>query len=191
MKVQPTPLEGVLRIEPNLFRDERGYFLETYHEERYRKAGIEATFVQDNVSRSRTGVLRGMHFQKLPHTQDKLVYVLRGEIFDAVVDLRPGSPSFARWYATRLSAEDGHQLFVPAGFAHGFCALSDEAIVAYKCSERYVPQAEQTLVWSDPDVGIDWPLADPIVSRKDAQGARLAAIDASALPPYAPSRLPR
>jgi dTDP-4-dehydrorhamnose 3,5-epimerase len=184
VKVGATPLEGVLRIEPSVFRDERGFFVETYRAQRYREVGVAAEFVQDNLSRSQRGVLRGLHFQRAPHAQAKLVHVIRGEVFDVVVDVRVGSPSFGRWYGTRLSGEDGAQLYVPVGFAHGFCTLSDEALLAYKCSAYYAPDAEQTLLWSDPAVGVEWPCAEPRVSPKDARGLPLRAIEPSALPRY-------
>jgi dTDP-4-dehydrorhamnose 3,5-epimerase len=184
VKVHPTPLAGLLRIEPAIFRDERGAFTESYRAERYREAGLRDAFVQDNVSWSKRGVLRGLHFQCAPYAQAKLVQVLRGEVFDAVVDLRAGSPSFGRWYGVRLSADDGQQLFVPAGFAHGFCTLSEDAIFSYKCSVAYVPDAEQSLLWSDPALAIEWPIAEPLVSPKDERGLRLEQIQPAWLTPY-------
>jgi dTDP-4-dehydrorhamnose 3,5-epimerase len=185
LNVQPTPLAGLLRIENPVFRDERGCFFETYREQRYREAGVADLWVQDNVSSSGSGVLRGLHFQCAPHAQAKLVGVLRGEIFDAVVDLRRGSPSFGRSYAIHLRGEDGVQLLVPAGFAHGFCALAEGTVVSYKCSTPYAPAAERTLLWSDPALGIAWPLREALLSPKDARGLRLDELDPAELTPYA------
>jgi dTDP-4-dehydrorhamnose 3,5-epimerase len=187
VKAHTTPLPGLLRIETDVFRDERGCFFEIYREPRYREAGVNAAWAQDNVSVSQRGVLRGLHFQGLPHTQAKLIEVLRGEIFDVAVDLRLGSPSFGHWYGLHLRGEDGLQLFVPAGFAHGFCALADATLVLYKCSTPYAPAAERTLLWNDPQLGIEWPLQQPLLSPKDARGLRLAELDPAELPRYAPS----
>ena len=184
MNVQPTPLDGVLLIEPKVFGDTRGFFMEIYNAGRYDEAGLTSTFVQDNLSFSGNAILRGLHLQN-PHAQDKLVYVLAGEVFDVVVDLRVGSPTFANWTAARLSAENGHQLFVPKGFAHGFCVVSDEALFAYKCSDLYTPAAELSVRWDDPDLAIDWPIEAPRVSDKDAAAPYLRDLDQARLPRFA------
>ncbi|HET8655697.1 MAG TPA: dTDP-4-dehydrorhamnose 3,5-epimerase [Longimicrobiaceae bacterium] len=175
MKVVAGELPGTLILEPRVFRDERGSFLETWSERRYAEAGIPGPFVQDNVSVSRRGVLRGLHFQD-PHPQAKLVTVLAGEVWDVAVDLRRDSPGFGRWMGLTLDAESGRQFFIPAGFAHGFQVLSDEAVVSYRCSEYYHPEAEGTLAWDDPDLAIDWPVSDPVLSGKDRRGRRLQEI---------------
>lgn len=172
MAVRETQLPGVLVIEPRVFEDARGWFMETYHGPRLAEAGIDLPFVQDNHSFSREGVLRGLHYQiKCP--QGKLVRVVRGAIFDVAVDLRRNSATFRKWFGTTLSAEDRQQVYIPPGFAHGFLALSD-AEVTYKCTDIYRPECERTLVWNDPDVGIAWPLDQaPLLSEKDERGARL------------------
>ena len=166
MKVLKTSLEGVLIIEPDAFGDNRGFFMETYHQERYAKSGIKSGFVQDNLSLSARGTLRGLHYQ-LPHTQAKLVQAIKGEVFDVVVDIRLGSPTFGRWKGFHLSDENKRQLYVPEGFAHGFCVLSETALFLYKCSDFYAPDSELGVLWSDPDLGIEWPVKDPIISGKD------------------------
>lgn len=184
MNVVATDLPGVLLLEPRVFRDERGHFLETWLAGRYEDAGLPPVFVQDNVSVSHRGVLRGLHFQH-PHAQGKLVSVLRGAVFDVAVDVRRGSPTFGRWFGAELSAENARQLWIPPGFAHGFQVVSEEdAVFLYKCTERYAPAAEHTLRWDDPAVGVRWPLAEPILSVKDAAAARLAEIPTGDLPPY-------
>lgn len=185
MKVIQTDLPGVLVVEPRVHRDERGFFVESYHARRYADAGIAETFVQDNHSRSVRGTLRGLHAQ-LERPQAKLVRVLRGEIFDVVADVRRGSPTFARWIAVRLSHDNFLQVYVPKGFAHGFCVLSEEAEVEYKCSDFYQPGDELGLKWDDPQVGVEWPVAAPILSDKDACGAPLARL-LDRLPEYEPA----
>lgn len=172
MNVIPCDVEGLLLIEPRVFGDPRGYFLETWHERRYREVGIPGPFVQDNLSFSRRGTVRGLHFQN-PEAQAKLVYVLEGEVFDVAVDLRRSSPTFGRWYGVRLSSENKRQLYIPTGFAHGFAVLSESALFAYKCTAFYAPQHEVTLLWNDPDLGIPWPVMEPLVSEKDQRGQRL------------------
>ena len=167
MTVRETKLSGVLVIEPRRFGDARGFFAETYHAERYREAGVDAAFVQDNMSRSVGDTLRGLHFQAPPHAQAKLVQVLEGEVFDVAVDLRRGSPTFGAWVGETLSAENGRQLYVPEGFAHGFCVTSESALFAYKCSAFYAPEAEGAVRWDDPDLAIAWPNTEPLVSGKD------------------------
>ncbi len=176
MKVTRMGLEGPLVIEPKVLYDERGFFFESYHAERYRAAGIDVSFVQDNHSRSVRGTLRGLHWQTGAHPQAKLVRVVAGAVFDVAVDIRPGSPTFGRWIGTELSAENFRQMFVPVGFAHGFCVLSDVAEVEYKCSDVYDPASERGLLWNDPAVGIAWPVETPILSARDRGHPTLAAL---------------
>jgi len=172
VEVTDLPLPGLKLIEPKVFRDARGHFLEIHHAEKWASSGIRQDFVQDNLSVSHKGVLRGLHFQ-YPQWQAKLISVVEGEIFDVVVDLRQDSPTFGKWHAVTLSGADHRQLLAPAGFAHGFCVTSDVASVIYKCSTFYEPEHEHTLLWNDPDVGIHWPVSEPILSGKDAVGLRL------------------
>jgi len=172
MKVEATELPGVLLIEPRVFADRRGFFLETYSSRRYAEAGVGATFVQDNLSRSARGTLRGLHAQRR-RPQGKLIRVVEGEIFDVAVDIRRGSPSFAGWVGVRLSGETFRQVYVPPGFAHGFCVLSETAVVEYKCTELYDPADEIGVIWNDPDIGIQWPISDPTLSAKDGAAPRL------------------
>jgi dTDP-4-dehydrorhamnose 3,5-epimerase len=181
VKVTRTALPGVLLIEPKVFGDARGYFLESYSARRYAEAGIAATFVQDNVSLSQRGVLRGLHFQH-PHGQGKLVSALRGEVFDVAVDVRRGSPRFGRWVGECLSSENKRQLYIPPGFAHGFLVTSEEALVAYKCTEYYRPEAERTIRWDDARIGIRWPIDGPVLSLKDNVAVALDAMPAELLP---------
>ena len=177
MIVTPTDtLPDVLIVEPRVHRDPRGFFVESYHAPRYREAGIEVAFVQDNHSRSVRGTLRGLHWQVAPHPQAKLIRVLAGEVLDVAVDIREGSPTFGRWAAVTLSAENFRQLFVPVGFAHGFLVLSDSADIEYKCSDVYDPAAERGLMWNDPDIGITWPIADPLLSARDRAHPPLGAL---------------
>lgn len=157
MRVRPLDIPDVLLIEPKVFSDERGFFLETYQAERYAEAGIRGPLVQDNVSRSRQGTVRDLHLQR-PHDQGKLVSVLKGEVFDVAVDVRVGSPSFGRWVGALLSAHNHHQTYVPPGFAHGFCVTSDYAMFAYKCSVVYHPDCELGVAFDDPEIGIPWPI---------------------------------
>ncbi|PLS86113.1 MAG: dTDP-4-dehydrorhamnose 3,5-epimerase [Actinobacteria bacterium] len=173
MNVLKTDLPGVLVFEPNVFGDERGFFLETWNRARYEEAGLPSDFVQDNLSFSSRGVLRGLHFQN-PHPQGKLVYVLQGEVFDVAVDIRVGSPTFGRWVGVSLSSENKRQLWVPEGFAHGFVVTSKKALFSYKCTDFYHREAEAGVVWNDPDIGIDWPIANPTLSDKDLAAPRLA-----------------
>jgi dTDP-4-dehydrorhamnose 3,5-epimerase len=183
MKTHKTGLDGVLIIEPNIFVDQRGYFFEIYSQNRYQEIGIQPNFVQDNLSFSRKGTLRGLHYQH-PHDQAKLVQVVRGEVFDVVVDIRRRSPTFGKWIGQYLSGENKIQMFIPEGFAHGFCVISDTALFHYKCSDFYAPQCEGGILWSDPDVAIDWPLDSPIVSEKDARFSGLKDIAEDRLPSY-------
>ena len=173
MKVIETAIDGVKIIEPRVFGDERGFFLETFQARRYaEEAGIDLPFVQDNHSRSAKGVLRGLHFQKTK-PQGKLVRVVRGGVFDVAVDIRRDSPTFGRWEAVILSEENKRQFWVPPGLAHGFVVLSETADFEYKCTDYYDPSDEACLIWNDPTVGIEWPLAEPQLSAKDAQGLTL------------------
>jgi dTDP-4-dehydrorhamnose 3,5-epimerase len=177
MNVIPTEIPGVLVIEPKVFSDARGFFKETYQHTRYAEAGVDVEFVQDNISRSCRGTLRGLHFQK-EHPQAKLVQALSGRIFDVAVDVRRKSPHFGKWVGTELSDQNHRQLYVPAGFAHGFSVLSESADLFYKCTDFYFPQDERTLLWNDPSVGIRWPLeVEPVLSDKDRRGTALAALD--------------
>ncbi|WP_028313251.1 dTDP-4-dehydrorhamnose 3,5-epimerase [Desulfatibacillum aliphaticivorans] len=183
MKIQETSLPGVLIVEPSVFSDHRGLFMETYHSDRFAAHGLDVKFVQDNLSLSGENVLRGLHYQ-IKHVQTKLVQAVQGRIFDVAVDVRKGSPSFGQWTGAVLDDESHRQMFIPAGFAHGFCVLSKEARVCYKCDALYAPGDEGTLLWSDPDVGVEWPLSDPILSEKDQAGPRLKDIPPNRLPVY-------
>jgi len=175
MRFTPTDLPEVLLVEPDVFRDDRGFFLETYHERKYRDGGIPHRFVQDNHSRSVARTLRGLHAQR-SKPQGKLVRAIEGRIWDVAVDIRRGSPAFRRWVAVELTAENFRQLWIPPGFAHGFCVLSEMAQVEYKCTDLYDPSDELSLVWNDPEIGIEWPVSDPLLSTKDAAAARLAEV---------------
>jgi len=185
VKVMLTDLPGVLLLEPKAFGDARGFFLESWQAERYTAAGMPERFVQDNQSRSRRGVLRGLHYQLL-QPQGKLVWVTRGAVFDVAVDIRRGSPHFGRWCGYVLDDINHHQLYIPPGFAHGFCVLSDEADFFYKCSDYYHPQSEQGIAWDDPAISIGWPLthAEVALSAKDQANPRLAAQEPEKLPVY-------
>jgi dTDP-4-dehydrorhamnose 3,5-epimerase len=173
MQFHKTELAGVVVIEPRAFADERGFFMETFHKQKFAAAGIDVEFVQDNHSRSGRGVLRGLHYQ-LAHPQGKLVRAVAGKVFDVAVDLHRSSPTFGGWYGCELTESNRRQIYIPPGFAHGFCVLSDLAEVIYKCTELYHPEDERTLLWNDPSVGIQWPVASPIISAKDARGRMLA-----------------
>ena len=175
MNVQETSLAGVLLIEPRVFGDERGWLLESWRAQRYAEAGLPDLTVQDNLSFSRRGVLRGLHLQH-PQAQAKLCQVLAGEVFDVAVDVRPESSTFRRWLGVGLSGETPQQLFIPEGFAHGFVVLSETALFGYRCSAAYAPEQEHTIRWDDPELAIDWPIEEPIVSAKDRAGATLAEI---------------
>ena len=172
MTLHSTPLDGTVIIEPRIFRDDRGFFAEQWHAERYAGHGLPGRFVQDNISRSHQGVLRGLHFQN-PHPQGKLVSVLAGAVYDVAVDLRLGSPTFGQWTGVELSARNHRQFYIPEGFAHGFVALEDDTIVHYKCTALYAPGTEQSLRWDDPTLAIDWPIDTPILSPKDAAAPTL------------------
>ena len=175
MNIIETAIPGVLIIEPRVFGDARGFFMETWNAAGFAAAGLDLTFVQDNHSRSQKGVLRGLHFQN-PGPQGKLVRVTSGAVFDVAVDLRASSPTFGQWVGVELSAANKRMFWVPEGFAHGFLTLEDDTDFLYKCTAPYAPASEFTLAWNDPAVGIDWPLAglDPLVSEKDARGLALA-----------------
>lgn len=182
MKVSETSLPGVLLIEPTVFADSRGYFMETYNAERFREIGIDGPFVQDNQSRSLRGVLRGLHFQE-PNPQGKLVRCALGALFDVAVDIRVGSPQFGKWVGVELSDENRHMLWVPPGFAHGFCPLTEVADLAYKCTALYDAPSDRVIAWNDPDIGVEWPVSSPTLSPKDAEAPRLK--DAPVLPRFA------
>jgi len=187
VKTSKTSLEGVFIIEPDVFGDNRGFFMETYHQERYAKLGIKPVFVQDNLSWSARGTLRGLHYQ-LPHAQAKLVQTIKGEVFDVVVDIRLGSSTFGRWSGFHLSDENKRQLYIPEGFAHGFCVLSETALFLYKCSDFYAPDSELGVLWNDPDLGIEWPVKDPIISDKDDKYPFLKDVPPEHFPVYEESR---
>ena len=173
MKVTESGIKGVFIIEPDVYEDDRGFFMETFHNERYRKLlGINLDFVQDNISRSSKNVLRGMHFQK-NYPQGKIVKASRGEILDVVVDLRKDSPTYGTWESFRLSEKNKLQVWIPPGFAHGFLVMSDSADIDYKCTEYYHPEDELCLMWNDPEVAIDWTMNDPILTEKDKKGLSL------------------
>ena len=176
MRFEPTSIPDVILIEPRVFRDARGFFLETYHAQRFAAAGIVAEFVQDNHSASANGTLRGLHMQR-EFAQGKLVRCVAGEIFDVAVDARPGSKTFGRWIGETLSAANFRQLWVPPGFLHGFCVVSESAQVEYKCTELYHPEDELGVIWNDPDLGIGWPVRAPVLSAKDAALPRLREVE--------------
>ena len=180
MNVVETKLKSVLLLEPRVFQDERGYFFESWNQARYREAGIHADFVQDNLSFSHRGVLRGLHFQVPPHAQGKLVSVLQGSVFDVAVDLRMASPSFGQWVGVELSSDNLRQMYIPEGFAHGFVVTSESALFSYKCTNFYAPQHERSLRWDDPEIAIEWPITDPILSPKDAEAPTMAEITGGA-----------
>ena len=173
MKFIETALKDVMMIEPDVFEDGRGYFLETYHAKKYAAHGIAGPFVQDNRSHSVRGTLRGLHYQ-VRHPQGKLVMAIQGRIFDVAVDIRQGSPTFGKWVGSELSAENKRQLYVPAGFAHGFCVISDTADVLYKCTDFYDSQDERGIIWNDPALAITWPIAELVLSQKDRAYKRLS-----------------
>ncbi len=176
-----TSLPGVLLIEPKVFGDDRGFFMETYRIDLFREAGITGAFVQDNHSRSARGVLRGLHYQE-PNPQGKLVRCPRGALFDVAVDIRVGSPAFGRWFGVELSEANKMMLWVPPGFAHGFCALEEGTDLVYKCTALYDPKNDRSILWNDPALGIEWPVRSPVLSAKDATAPTLA--EATVLPSY-------
>ena len=186
MIVTETSLPGVLLVEPKVHGDARGFFVETYHRHRYHDAGMELEFVQDNHSRSRRGTLRGLHAQ-LRRPQGKLLRCVEGEIFDVAVDARQGSPHYGQWVGEMLTAENFRQLYIPPGFLHGFCVLSDIAQVEYKCTDVYVPDDEISVAWDDPALGIEWPIDEPLLSQRDLDARPLAEL-ADRFPTYSPPR---
>ena len=183
MKFTKTAFPDVFLIEPDVFKDTRGFFMETYNQRKYAEGGIDQVFVQDNYSHSRYGILRGLHYQ-LKNAQGKLVVVITGEIFDIVVDIRIGSPKFGQWFGAHLSAENRRQIFVPEGFAHGFIVLSESVDVIYKCTDFYTPGDEYGIFWADPSIGIDWPIRNPILSDKDSKNPKLREIPEELLPAF-------
>ena len=184
MNISPhSALREILIIEPHLFQDGRGHFLESYHRQRYQGHGLPERFVQDNISFSKKGVLRGLHYQ-LGVPQGKLVCVVQGEVFDVAVDIRRGSPTFGQWVGMTLSSSDYKQVYIPEGFAHGFCALSETALFTYKCTDYYAPQEERGIRWDDPSLGIVWPISNPILSDKDRAYPTLCDVAANDLPVF-------
>jgi dTDP-4-dehydrorhamnose 3,5-epimerase len=181
MNVKETKLPGVLLLEPDVFSDERGFFLETWNSVRYEKAGIKDSFVQDNVSFSKKGVLRGLHFQ-YPQSQGKLVHVLSGEVVDVAVDIRKDSATFGQWVSEVISDVNHRQMYVPPGFAHGYCVTSETAVFSYKCTDFYNPGSEGGIIWNDPDININWPIKEPVLSLKDASFPKLRDIRPEKLP---------
>ncbi|MCU0454651.1 MAG: dTDP-4-dehydrorhamnose 3,5-epimerase [Bacteroidetes bacterium] len=180
MTVEPTSLPGVIVVVPDRHGDRRGSIVEVWRKERYQEAGIQFDFVQDNISRSVKGTLRGLHFQN-PMSQAKLMTVLEGEVFDVAVDIRRGSPTFGRWVGVTLSGENRRQLLIPEGFAHGFQVVSEQSILLYKISRPYRPEYEHVVAWNDPELAIDWPVAGPLLSQRDAGGRALRAFEPEAL----------
>jgi len=184
VKLIPTRLPGTLVIEPQVFGDARGFFYESYNEAKYREAGIDRRFVQSNVSRSAKGVLRGLHYQ-WPNPQGKLVSVLEGEVYDVAVDIRRGSPTFGHWVAAMLTADNHRHFWIPEGFAHGFCVVSEFATFSYQCTALYEPAADAGIRWNDADIGIDWPVSAPLLSGKDERAPFLKDVRVERLPLYA------
>lgn len=183
MKVIASSLPGVCVVEPDVFGDHRGFFMESYQQRRYMENGIDTIFVQDNISFSVRNTLRGLHYQ-YPRGQAKLVQVLQGEIFDVVVDIRKGSPTRGQWFGVTLSSDNNRQVFIPDGYAHGFCVTSETALFAYKCSDYYLPEDEGGVRWDDPHIGIQWPVKSPILSDRDKHYFGLDNISAERLPVY-------
>jgi dTDP-4-dehydrorhamnose 3,5-epimerase len=183
LKFTETAIPGLIIIETTAFKDSRGFFMETFHQKKYADIGISKPFVQDNFSRSCKGTLRGLHYQ-LNHPQAKLVYVTAGEIYDVAVDIRLGSPTFGKWVGVCLSSDNGRQLFIPEGFAHGFCVLSESADFFYKCSDLYHQGDDYGILWSDPVLNIDWPVKAPLLSEKDSRMKPLAHMPQELLPVY-------
>jgi dTDP-4-dehydrorhamnose 3,5-epimerase len=175
MNILKCEIAGLVVVEPKVFGDTRGFFVETWNRQRYAEAGLAADFVQDNLSFSRRDILRGLHFQN-PNPQGKLLQVLQGEVFDVAVDLRRSSPTFGKWHGLVLNPENKRQFFVPPGFAHGFAVLSETALFHYKCTALYSPQDELAIQWNDPDIGIQWPLETPVLSERDKRGLRLSEV---------------
>jgi dTDP-4-dehydrorhamnose 3,5-epimerase len=185
MRIVETALPGAFVIEPQVFGDARGFFYESYNEAKYREAGIDRRFVQSNVSRSAKGVLRGLHYQ-WPNPQGKLVSVLEGEVYDVAVDIRRGSPTFGRWAGVMLTADNHRHFWIPEGFAHGFCVLSEFATFTYQCTALYDREGDAGIRWNDADIGIDWPVSAPLLSEKDTRAPFLKDVPAERLPTFAP-----
>jgi dTDP-4-dehydrorhamnose 3,5-epimerase len=185
MKVIETSLRGALLLEPQVFGDSRGFFYESYNKASYHEAGIDADFIQSNVSRSARGVLRGLHYQ-WPNPQGKLVSVLEGEVYDVAVDVRRDSPSFGQWVGAMLTADNHRHFWIPEGFAHGFCVLSEFATFSYQCTALYDREADAGIRWNDADIGIDWPLSEPLLSDKDAKAPLLKDVATHRLPVLKP-----
>ena len=183
MNLIETKLLGVIILEPDVFKDDRGFFLETWNRKRYEDAGIREPFMQDNASFSQKGILRGLHFQN-PQSQGKLVQILSGEVLDVAVDIRIGSPTFGQWIGEVLSGENHKQMYIPPGFAHGYCVTSETALFSYKCTDFYNPATECGIIWNDPDLSIDWPVETPLISPKDAGFARLKDLPPDTLPHF-------
>ncbi|MHA6204610.1 dTDP-4-dehydrorhamnose 3,5-epimerase [Dyella soli] len=183
MKVIETALPGALVIEPRVFGDSRGYFYESFHKEKFRDIGLDVRFVQSNVSSSTRGVVRGLHYQ-WPNPQGKLVSVLQGEVYDVAVDIRRGSPTFGQWTGVMLTADNHRHFWVPEGFAHGFCVVSETALFTYQCTALYDPSADRAVHWDDAALGIDWPVSEPLLSEKDIKAPSLADVPAHLLPEY-------
>ncbi len=183
MNIKETKLAGVLVLEPDVFSDERGFFLEIWNSARYENVGIQGPFVQDNISFSKRGVLRGLHFQ-YPQSQGKLTQVLSGEVVDIAVDIRVGSPTFGRWVSEVLSDVNHRQIYISPGFAHGYCVTSETAIFSYKCTDFYNPATEKGIIWNDPDLNIDWPIKEPILSPKDKEYPRFKDFRPDKLPNF-------
>jgi len=183
IKFNTTSLPGVILIEPQVFEDPRGFFMETFHKKKYAVEGIDRVFVQDNHSHSKRGTIRGLHYQ-LGHAQGKLIYVVAGEVFDVAVDIRCGAPTFGKWSGTYISAENKRQLYIPEGFAHGFSVLSETADVIYKCTDFYTPGDEYGIFWADPTIDIDWKIESPVLSKRDSQNPELSQVAAELLPVY-------
>ena len=176
MYIETTTIEGLLVIKPDVFGDSRGYFQETWNKKKYTENGLDVYFTQDNLSYSTKGILRGLHFQN-PNPQSKLVHVPHGEVFDVAVDIRYGSPTFGDWFGIFLSDKNHYQLYIPEGFAHGFCVTSETALFSYKCSGSYYPEFEYSIAWNDPDIRVNWPISFPRLSTKDMSGMKLSEID--------------
>lgn len=183
MKIIETKLPGVFVLEPKVFTDDRGYFLETWNSKRYEQAGIPGPFVQDNISFSKKGILRGLHFQ-YPQSQGKLIQVLSGEVLDVVVDISVDSPTYGEWFDEVLSESNHRQMYVPPGFAHGYCVMSEMALFSYKCTDFYNPETEHGIIWNDPDIGIKWPIDQPSLSPKDEAYPRLKDLRPENLPQF-------
>lgn len=183
MNVTETKLSGVVIMEPDVHKDDRGFFLETWNRKRYEDNGIREPFVQDNVSFSQKGILRGLHFQH-PQSQGKLVQVLSGEVMDVAVDIRIGSPTFGQWIGEVLSGENHKQMYIPPGFAHGYCVMSEMALFSYKCTDFYNPDTEHGIIWNDPDLSINWPIQEPLLSSRDAGYSRLKDLPPDTLPHF-------